>query len=209
MDTPQSLFHLRSGAVGEYCFGLIGKGLSRNKVCCKKRSACDVKGHLSPKIALMEEAFYIKSRGSSVLLWPFVFDADLATAGEDDFLTSRSTSEHVECMHRFYESNTSILKNVLTNPRVASMVGRSTMSALPKSSNSVTSGASFGSGVLVPRARSSGAASVHSRASLNPGAGLIDELEQEADVPPPQISFKLGPADTNSLDGILLNSEAD
>ncbi|KAL3805125.1 hypothetical protein HJC23_003353 [Cyclotella cryptica] len=158
----------------------------------------------------MEEAFYIRSRGSSVLLWPFVFDADLAAAGEDDFLTSLSTSEHVECMHKFYESNKLILKKVLTNPRVASMVGLSAAVTVLQSSSSVASGASFGSTVLVPRVRSSGAASVHSCVSLTPGVGMnLDELDQEAEVPPPQISFKLGSSEANTLEGLLLNSEAD
>ena len=220
VNTPQPLFHLQGGEAGEYCFGMMGTGKTRVKVCCKKRVECTVAGHLSPKVTLLEDSLYIKSRGQSVLLWPFVRQADLATAGEslsEHLSARRSTSGHMECFHQFYERNKALLKAVLSLPRVSSMIGPSASSTL-KSSSSVASGASGGSGVLVSRAMASSrglsgpfhdASSIHSRTSI--ALGLSNDLEQEADRKPPatQISFKVDPADYNSLSGLLVNSEDD
>ena len=94
------------------------------------------------------------SRGQSVLLWPFVLEADLVAAGEslsDHLAARRSTSGHIECFHQFYEGNKAFLKNVLGLPLVASMIEPSASSVL-KSSSLVASGASVGSAVIVSRA---------------------------------------------------------
>ena len=133
---------------------MMGTGKTRVKVCCKKQAECAVAGHIHPKVTLVEDAFYIRSRGQSVLLWPFVLEADLVAAGEslsDHLAARRSTSGHIECFHQFYEGNKAFLKTVLGLPRVAPMIEPSASLVL-KSSSLVASGASVGSAVIVSRA---------------------------------------------------------
>ena len=103
----QPLFHLAEADVGKLCCGLIQSSSGANTcVCIEDSISCNVLAH-KKSVRLIGDAYYARSRNSSVVIWPFVLEAHLTGSSDplDTGLVSaeRSTLDHVEAFHAFYD----------------------------------------------------------------------------------------------------------
>lgn len=130
VSMEQTLFHLPEADVsGKYCCGLIQSSSGpKTCVCIKPLGACKVLAHKN-SVTLMGGAYYARSRNSSVVIWPFVLHSHLgASADHRDagiISTERSTADHLEAFHAFYDRHSNHLQEVLDLPRVKSLIGYS------------------------------------------------------------------------------------
>ena len=105
----QALFHLAEAEAdaGKLCCGLIQSSSGANTcVCIEDSISCNVLAH-KKSVRLIGDAYYARSRNSSVVIWPFVLEAHLTGSSDplDTGLVSaeRSTLDHVEAFHAFYD----------------------------------------------------------------------------------------------------------
>ena len=123
----QALFHLAEADVGKLCCGLIQSSSGANTcVCIEDSISCNVLAH-KKSVRLIGDAYYARSRNSSVVIWPFVLEAHLTGSSDplDTGLVSaeRSTLNHLEAFHAFYDRHSDHLRQVLALPRVKSIIG--------------------------------------------------------------------------------------
>ena len=126
--STQKLSLLGKEEISKYCFGWIGSSSGpKTRVCTASKvegqNSCGVSSH-DRRCLPESDAYYIPTRGSSVLIWPFVYQHHVESTGSRSLVTSFLTTEaHVEALHRFYDEHPECWEEVISRPRVCQLVG--------------------------------------------------------------------------------------
>jgi hypothetical protein len=135
------LLALQSEELGKYCFGwVVSKGM-KNRFCVKLNSgvgACGVSGHQMQRVWPVGDAYYVRTRGDSVLLWPFVLKKHLEETEELDIASALlSTKDHVAALNYFYDRNPACYEELLQDARTAQLLGVTPKPRTSRNSSSV------------------------------------------------------------------------
>lgn len=78
------------------------------------------------------DAYYAPAKKNSFVMWPFVLLEDLKRTEEMGLVTPmRSTAEHVEEIHRFYDRHPDVFRELMARPDMAALAFVPTVSSVP------------------------------------------------------------------------------
>jgi hypothetical protein len=128
-----ALYFLRERTRNTVCLGRVKDASGRTYRACND-TACNILGHMdsASKFEGLGDAYYAPAKKNSFVMWPFVLLEDLKRTEEMGLVTPmRSTAEHVEEIHRFYDRHPDVFRELMARPDMAALAFVPTVSSVP------------------------------------------------------------------------------